>query len=168
MEEYRRKEREKNALLVAKVKDQITAESSESEDEGKKARHDIVVRSDDKTAGGVQHFFKSSKKNPTMFPYFEDKIKFDEYGEIIRPEDYVIAEEDHEMTDYSEEKPKWEEEVFTFEVFYKLVPQLNCLFFSRKQSVLLNASLRRPHYRLTPVFCTSISKEDLMENLLRN
>ena len=114
MEEYRRKEQEKNALLVAKVKDQITAESSESEDEGKKARHDIVVRSDDKTAGGVQHFFKSSKKNPTMFPYFEDKIKFDEYGEIIRPEDYVIAEEDHEMTDYSEEKPKWEEEVFTF------------------------------------------------------
>jgi cleavage and polyadenylation specificity factor subunit 2 len=47
-----------------------------------------------------------------MFPYFEDKIKFDEYGEIIRPEDYVIAEsEDHEMADYSVEKPKWEEEV---------------------------------------------------------
>ena len=47
-----------------------------------------------------------------MFPYFEDKIKFDEYGEIIRPEDYVIAEsEDHEMADYSMEKPKWEVEV---------------------------------------------------------
>lgn len=93
------------------MKDQTAAESSESEDEGKKGRHDIVVRTDDKNSGAVQHFFKSSKKHPTMFPYFEDKVKFDEYGEIIRPEDYVIAEEDHEMSDYSIEKPKWEEEV---------------------------------------------------------
>ena len=92
MEEYGRKEQEKNASLVAKIKDR-TVKSCESEDEGKKARHDIaVVRSDDKNAGGVQHFFKSSKKNSAMFPYFEDKIKFDGYGEIIRPEDDVIAE----------------------------------------------------------------------------
>lgn len=43
-----------------------------------------------------------------MFPYFEEKIKFDEYGEIIRPEDYLIADsEDQEMADYSE-KPKKE------------------------------------------------------------
>ncbi|XP_046656106.1 probable cleavage and polyadenylation specificity factor subunit 2 isoform X2 [Daphnia pulicaria] len=111
LEEFRRKEREQNILSGIKIKDQIAAESSESEDEVKKGRHDIVVRSDDKTTGAVQHFFKSSKKHPTMFPYFEDKIKFDEYGEIIRPEDYVIAEsEDHEMADYSVEKPKWEEE----------------------------------------------------------
>lgn len=111
MEEYRRKEREKIGFSGTKTKDQTAAESSESEDEGKKGRHDIVVRSDDKNSGAVQHFFKSSKKHPTMFPYFEDKVKFDEYGEIIRPEDYVIAEEDHEMSDYSIEKPKWEEEV---------------------------------------------------------
>lgn len=110
MEEFRRKEREKNALSGSKIKDQIAAESSEDEDEVKKGRHDIVVRSDDK-GSAVPHFFKSSKKHPTMFPYFEDKMKFDEYGEIIRPEDYVIAEEDHEMADYSPEKPKWEEEV---------------------------------------------------------
>ena len=57
-----------------------------------KVRHDIVVRLEDKNAERVQHFFKSSKKNPTKFPYFEDKIKFDGYGEIIRPEDDVIAE----------------------------------------------------------------------------
>lgn len=112
LEEYRRRERERNILAGIKVKDQTVAESSESEDEVKKGRHDIVVRSDDKGQGAVQHFFKSSKKHPTMFPYFEDKIKFDEYGEIIRPEDYVIAEsEDHEMTEYPVEKPKWEEEV---------------------------------------------------------
>ena len=86
MEDYRRREREKNILSgVNKIKDQTAAESSESEDDVKKARHDIVVRTDDKTSGAVQHFFKSSKKHPTMFPYFEDKIKFDEYGEIIGP-----------------------------------------------------------------------------------
>ena len=99
-----------------KIKDQIADESSESDEEDRKVglthpagrnRHDIVVRSDDKNSS-VQNFFKSSKKNPTMFPYFEDKIKFDEYGEIIRPEDYVIADsEDQEMIDYSE-KPKKE------------------------------------------------------------
>ena len=99
-----------------KIKDQIVDESSESDEEDRKVglahltgrnRHDIVVRSEDKSSS-VQNFFKSSKKNPTMFPYFEDKIKFDEYGEIIRPEDYVIAEsEDQEMADYSD-KPKKE------------------------------------------------------------
>nr|CAH0112003.1 unnamed protein product [Daphnia galeata] len=111
--EYRRREREKNILSgVNQIKDQTAVESSESEDDVKKARHDIVSRTDDKTSAAVQHFFKSFKKHPIMFPHFEDKIKFDEYGEIIRPEDCVIAEsEDHEMADYSMEKPKWEEEV---------------------------------------------------------
>jgi hypothetical protein len=47
-----------------------------------------------------------------MFPHFEDKIKFYEYGEIIHPDTCVIAEsEDHEMADYSMEKPKCEVEV---------------------------------------------------------
>jgi len=116
LDEYRRKEREKMGPIGMKIKDQIVDESSESDEEDRKVglahltgrnRHDIVVRSEDKSSS-VQNFFKSSKKNPTMFPYFEDKIKFDEYGEIIRPEDYVIAEsEDQEMADYSD-KPKKE------------------------------------------------------------
>ena len=48
-----------------------------------------------------------------MFPYFENKISFDEYGEVIRPQDYVIAEEDQEMEENTEEPiEKWEEEVY--------------------------------------------------------
>ena len=93
LEEFRRKEREKNGLLMSqKNKDQVVESSDESESEemsrnAKAPRHDIVVRSSDGSGnkitgpgGAVQHsFFKSSKKN-TMFPYFEDKVKFDEYG----------------------------------------------------------------------------------------
>ena len=113
MGEYRRREREKNILSgVNQIKNQTVVKSGESEDDVKKARHDIVSRTDDKTSEVVQHFFKSFKKHPTMFPHFEDKIKFYEYGEIIHPDTCVIAEsEDQEMADYSMEKPKWEVEV---------------------------------------------------------
>jgi len=144
-EHRRRKEREKAIHGPTGQNDPMAVESSEDEDEGmrqktgrqERIRHDIVVRSEDgknnvsgvgASGGGggtVQHFFKSSKKNPTMFPFFEEKIKFDEYGEIIRPEDYVIADTelmDHDAMDYSSEKPKWEdEEVFvTIDCCYPL------------------------------------------------
>lgn len=130
-EHRRRKERERDSHGPVGLNDPMAIESSEDEDEGgvrrqERIRHDIVVRSEDGkiNAGGVgasgggggavQHFFKSSKKNPTMFPFFEDKIKFDEYGEIIRPEDYVIADtelmDQDAIMDYSTDKPKWEEE----------------------------------------------------------
>lgn len=117
LEEYRRKEREKNVASVLNEKD--VDQSSESEEEelrkpghipNGRVRHDIVVRSDDKNSS-MPNFFKSSKKNPTTFPYFEEKLKFDEYGEIIRPEDYVIADsEDLEMTE-GKTKADWDEEM---------------------------------------------------------
>ncbi|KAL5009373.1 hypothetical protein ScPMuIL_014954 [Solemya velum] len=37
-------------------------------------------------------FFKQTKKAYPMFPHIEEKIKWDEYGEIIKPEDYTIVE----------------------------------------------------------------------------
>ena len=117
LEEYRRKEREKNVAIGLKEND--AGQSSESEEEELRkpgqvqcgrVRHDIVVRSDDKNSS-VPNFFKSSKKNPTTFPYFEEKLKFDEYGEIIRPEDYVIADsEDLEMAE-GKTKVDWDEEM---------------------------------------------------------
>lgn len=70
--------------------------SSDSEDEQElaaiKGKHDLlVVKSEIKSqagAGGVgvggAGFFKSSKKQHPMFPFYEEKVKFDEYGEIIR------------------------------------------------------------------------------------
>lgn len=54
-----------------------------------KGRHDIVIKQEGKISGG---FFKVTKKMHPMYPFHEDKIKCDEYGEIIKPEDYKLAD----------------------------------------------------------------------------
>uniref|UniRef100_A0A915IT43 Cleavage and polyadenylation specificity factor subunit 2 n=1 Tax=Romanomermis culicivorax TaxID=13658 RepID=A0A915IT43_ROMCU len=36
--------------------------------------------------------FKQAKKAYPMYPFVEEKLKWDDYGEIINPEDYTIAE----------------------------------------------------------------------------
>lgn len=54
--------------------------SSESEDEIEVGgKHDLLVKQEHK-----QGFFKQSKKQHPMFPFVEEKIKVDEYGEIIK------------------------------------------------------------------------------------
>lgn len=57
--------------------------SSESEDEidvgSGRGKHDLLVKQEHK-----QGFFKQSKKQHPMFPFVEEKIKVDEYGEIIK------------------------------------------------------------------------------------
>ena len=126
LEEYRRKERERDLATVVRVANSAAYESSESDGEDAprmatggggahvrsgRVRHDIVVRSEGRNSS-VPHFFKTSKKNPTMFPYFEEKIKFDEYDEIIRPEDYVITEAE-DMMDVTDDEmlDNWTQEM---------------------------------------------------------
>ena len=58
-------------------------------------KHDIVVRPEGRTHSG---FFKSSKKQYAMFPLHEEKIKYDEYGEIIQLEDYRMVDMGPEST----------------------------------------------------------------------
>lgn len=60
--------------------------SSDSEDEldhtaVSKGKHDLLVKNEAKSHPG---FFKSSKKQYPLFPFFEEKMKYDEYGELIR------------------------------------------------------------------------------------
>ena len=59
--------------------------SSESEEEvddlSLRTKHDLMLCSDSKQRGS---FFKQAKKTHAMFPLKEEKIKWDEYGEIIR------------------------------------------------------------------------------------
>lgn len=63
--------------------------SSESEDEievgGGKGKHDLLVKQESKPG-----FFKQSKKQYPMFPFAEEKIKIDEYGEIIKYTQNII------------------------------------------------------------------------------
>jgi cleavage and polyadenylation specificity factor subunit 2 len=50
-------------------------------------KHDIMSREQNKGQG----FFKQTRTYP-MFPFLEKKMRFDDYGEMVRPEDFAIAE----------------------------------------------------------------------------
>ncbi|KAI6191554.1 Cleavage and polyadenylation specificity factor subunit 2 [Aphelenchoides bicaudatus] len=39
-------------------------------------------------------FFKRNRKQFPMFPHVEEKARWDEYGQVIRPEDYMLVETD--------------------------------------------------------------------------
>lgn len=52
----------------------------------KSKHHDLMMKSEGSRKGS---FFKQAKKSYPMFPTHEERIKWDEYGEIIR---YFIAE----------------------------------------------------------------------------
>ncbi|XP_058117783.1 probable cleavage and polyadenylation specificity factor subunit 2 [Anopheles ziemanni] len=91
LEEYMRTEGEKLNRSIKKR--DLDESSSDSDDELEMniitGKHDIVVRPEGRSHTG---FFKSSKKQYAMFPFHEEKIKFDEYGEIIQPDDYRMVD----------------------------------------------------------------------------
>ncbi|CAI4229272.1 unnamed protein product [Auanema sp. JU1783] len=66
--------------------------------------HDILLKWEHQQKAA---FFKQSKKSYPMYPYIEEKVKWDDYGEIIRPEEYMTADSIVPQTDGSnaEEKP---------------------------------------------------------------
>ncbi|RWS18002.1 cleavage and polyadenylation specificity factor subunit 2-like protein [Dinothrombium tinctorium] len=56
---------------------------------GGQIKHDLMMpKNEGKVKGGS--FFKQAKKSYPMFPAAEHKIKWDDYGEIINPEDFMI------------------------------------------------------------------------------
>lgn len=67
-------------------RDKATLERMNSTTE---ARHDLMMpkAGDGKSKGS---FFKQAKKSYPMYPCIETKIKWDDYGEVINPEDYMI------------------------------------------------------------------------------
>lgn len=60
------------------------------------SRHDLMFGMDLKAAkgggGSAGGIFKTSKKTYPMFPMREEKIKWDDYGEIIKEEDFKLTE----------------------------------------------------------------------------
>ncbi|XP_021378418.1 cleavage and polyadenylation specificity factor subunit 2-like [Mizuhopecten yessoensis] len=101
LDDYLKKKQEKVAEMARVKNEQENDLDDESSDEseaemdidtyasGTKGKHDLMMKSEGKSRTG---FFKQAKKAYPMFPYTEEKIKWDEYGEIIRPEDYTILE----------------------------------------------------------------------------
>lgn len=92
LEEYMRTHGTKVTKSIIKKEKEEESSDSDSDDELQMSvitgKHDIVVRAGKSQTG----FFKSSKKHYAMFPFFEEKIKYDEYGEIIQLEDYRLMD----------------------------------------------------------------------------
>jgi cleavage and polyadenylation specificity factor subunit 2 len=119
LEEYRRQQREEKAKAkqASSVNDGVLImEDDESSDEEmetlvtsnkkggkggkdtKLVKHDIIMKNSTSTQDAAiglilgtqkQSCFKSTKSKYPMFPFHEVKIKWDDYGEIIRPEDWI-------------------------------------------------------------------------------
>ncbi|KAJ0173819.1 hypothetical protein K1T71_010968 [Dendrolimus kikuchii] len=91
LEEFMQQQRMK---INNTVKEEAAGLSSDSDSEGElemwvvTGRHDIPVRHDARQAG----CFKSNKRHHAMYPFHEERNRADDYGEIIKPEDYRLAE----------------------------------------------------------------------------
>jgi len=78
-----------------------------------KVKHDIVMKAE--TGKKQSGFFKSNKSRYPMFPCVEEKIKYDDYGEIIRIEDFLmdtgepVDELAEVVEEYEEDVPDKEE-----------------------------------------------------------
>ncbi|XP_023939534.2 probable cleavage and polyadenylation specificity factor subunit 2 [Bicyclus anynana] len=76
------------------VKEETGGISSDSESDSElemwvvTGRHDIPVRSDSRPTG----CFKTNKRHHAMYPCHEERTRADDYGEVIKPEDYRLAE----------------------------------------------------------------------------
>ncbi|XP_071832554.1 cleavage and polyadenylation specificity factor subunit 2-like isoform X1 [Apostichopus japonicus] len=99
LDEYRVTEKEKEKeRKAAEAKRRLESESSESsEDEMEvdeagrlKPQHDIMVGAELNKKG--TNFFKHARKTYAMYPFHEKRIQWDEYGEIINPEDFKMVE----------------------------------------------------------------------------
>lgn len=102
LEEHIRREKDKETD-DAKKKSELARkeremESSDESDEemdtelghmSSKTKHDLMSKGQGKHRAG---FFKQAKKSYPMFPVVEEKLKWDDYGELIRPEDYLILD----------------------------------------------------------------------------
>lgn len=107
LEEFEKRQQQKKA--EKHVKDEADSDSDSDIEMSviSKGRHDIVIKQEGKVGGG---FFKVTKKHYPMYPFKEEKIKCDEYGEIVRVEDYRLADINPEGEDNKENLDIKEEE----------------------------------------------------------
>eukprot|EP00794_Sanderia_malayensis_P003077 gene3078-3542_t len=113
-ERERMKQEKLHEKLQAEKRLSAFEEESESESDeeiefgvnstGLKSKHDLLVADEKLRTKG--NFFKQAKSFP-MFPFKDERLKWDDYGEIIKPEDYVLQESvamEEETTILEEEK----------------------------------------------------------------
>lgn len=109
LEEYERQRKENMELNgLNNNKDDSDSDDDIEMSVISKGRHDIVIKQEGKISSS---FFKAAKKQYPMFPFKEEKIKNDDYGEIVKPEDYKLAEAPVEEDNKENIVIKKEEEV---------------------------------------------------------
>ena len=114
LEQYKAKEKSSSSKLHTSFVEEALDSESDSDEEVEmskpgetkaKIKHDIVMKHD---SGKKQTgFFKSNRSKFPMFPCLDEKIKYDDYGEIIRIEDFMMdtteqvdnVQDVHEMPD---------------------------------------------------------------------
>ncbi|XP_033846631.1 cleavage and polyadenylation specificity factor subunit 2 [Periophthalmus magnuspinnatus] len=99
LDEYLEKEKiKKEAERKLEQEKEVDMDSSDESDMDddleqptavKSKHHDLMMKNEGRTKGS---FFKQAKKSYPMFPTHEERIKWDEYGEIIRLEDFLVPE----------------------------------------------------------------------------
>lgn len=93
LDEYLRTNEGEKTSAIKLIKRDVDEPSSDSDDDIEMnvitGKHDIVVRPQGRATTG---FFKSSKKQYAMFPFHEEKVRLDDYGEIIQLDDYKLAD----------------------------------------------------------------------------
>ncbi|XP_072302391.1 cleavage and polyadenylation specificity factor subunit 2 [Eucyclogobius newberryi] len=99
LDEYLEKEKiKKEAERKLEQEKEVDMDSSDESDMDddleqpavvKSKHHDLMMKSEGSRKGS---FFKQAKKSYPMFPMHEDRLKWDEYGEVIRLEDFLVPE----------------------------------------------------------------------------
>merc|ERR1712002_1257898 len=120
LEQYRAKEKSSSSKLHSSLVEEALDDESDSDTE-------MEAETGKKQTG----FFKSNKSRYPMFPCIEEKIKYDDYGEIIRIEDFLMdtsepVDELAETVEEYEEDVQDKEEVPTKCVSTTQNFQINC------------------------------------------
>jgi len=118
LEQFRAKEKSSNSKVHSSLVEEALDDDSDSDTEMEvvtkpgeakaKVKHDIVMKAE--TGKKQTGFFKSNKSRYPMFPCVEEKIKYDDYGEIIRIEDFLM-DTSEPVDDNAEAVEEYEEDV---------------------------------------------------------
>lgn len=148
LEEYKKKEEEKKQLALIESQKALSISDSDEESVKEKApksksskavvaqepsKHDLMM-TDNREKGTI--FFKQARKTYPMFPApVERKIKVDDYGEEINPEDYILfhkmqansTAQKAEIEDNKENQSSKQEEVASDKEVEKEVKPTKCI-----------------------------------------
>jgi len=153
LEEYRAKEKELNKKSHASLVEEALDDESDSDEEMevvvkdtklgteklvKQVKHDIMMKPE--TGKKQTGFFKSNKSRYPMYPCYEDKIKYDDYGEIIRVEDFMMDTNESQPVEHQDSvEPQEEYEVDEVEQDKEEIPT-KCV--STTQNFQIKASVQ--------------------------